>query len=79
MRQLGQGRHRAEQLSEVLPWSSPDPPYPPWSSQYRGWREAAGLCQLGNPAWEATFDRVVPQVGHAGLRRCAGLPGHGRH
>ena len=41
--------------------------------QYRAWREAAALHQLGNPAWDAMFGRVLPQAA-AHIRALLGLP-----
>lgn len=41
--------------------------------QYRAWREAAALSQLGNPAWDALFGRVMPQAaGH--IKSLLGVP-----
>jgi hypothetical protein len=41
--------------------------------QYCAWREAAALFQLGNPAWDAAFGRVLPQAA-AHVRTLLGLP-----
>ena len=45
----------------------------PLCPQYRAWREAAALYQLGNPAWDAMFGRVLPQAA-AHIRALLGLP-----
>lgn len=41
-------------------------------AQYRAWREAAALWQLGNSAWDACFGRVLPQAA-AHIRSLLGL------
>ncbi|EFN57798.1 hypothetical protein CHLNCDRAFT_143159 [Chlorella variabilis] len=42
-------------------------------AQYRAWREAAALYELGNPAWDAMFGRVAA----AHIRGLLGLPADG--
>ncbi|KAL4425507.1 hypothetical protein ABPG75_009523 [Micractinium tetrahymenae] len=42
-------------------------------AQCRAWREAAALYQLGNPAWEALFGRIMPQAA-AHIKSLLGLP-----
>ena len=72
------GSRAACSPGRLCAWPPQGTPSPPALArllrlQYRAWREAAALAQLGNSAWDAMFGRVMPEAA-AHVRALLGAP-----